>query len=504
MPEPPPPDAPSEEAGTPRTSDAVGELPSCVVRGAKARTPATGGRTRRETVLSPYEEHRDYVLAVLARRCGWLDPADREGLFHDAYAVFLHKQRDGQLDATAMRPPQVRAYLTQTALNKAMDEGKRAGRRRSVSLDDEDLGIEPPDPARTLDEQLASRFEDAKVREIVARLPERQQLVIKLRYFFNRTPQEIQRHMQITERVYRRELERATRQLAESFALLRDGSFCQSRRSLILAYVTGVAGPNRRLEARRHLESCPGCASWVLEMRAVTQRAAAALPVPALALSVHHWAGRRARSMPAAIRDRLVELATGLRDHGLRVLLRVDSSRVAAFSGVRPSAVAMMISGCVAAGSTATFCVVHGLPAPLSSLVGSAPRQHARQHHHRRRLTQPSRASSSSASLAPATAPAITTPPGTPYRRSTSTTSRARHSSAASNRTVTGVAARRARAARVERATAPEFGIGGGGASSPATVPSTTPPAASSGHGAAVSGSGGAAAPSKPLPEFDP
>src|SRR5262249_9030991 len=109
---------------------------------------------------SDYERHRDYVLAVLSRRCGWLHPSHREALFHDAYAVFLEKQRDGHLDTGVMRTPQVRAYLTQTALNKAMDEGKRAGRRRSVSLDDEDLGIDPIDPGRALDERLASSFDD--------------------------------------------------------------------------------------------------------------------------------------------------------------------------------------------------------------------------------------------------------------------------------------------------------------------------------------------------------
>src|ERR1700761_2924974 len=136
-----------------------------------------------QTTSTPYEEHRDYVLGVLARRCGWLDPSDREALLHDAYMVFLQKQRDGQLDLDAMRAPQVRAYLTQTALNKAMDEGKRAGRRRSVSLDNEELGIEPPDPACDVDEELAARFDDARIREIVADLPERQQVVIKLRFF---------------------------------------------------------------------------------------------------------------------------------------------------------------------------------------------------------------------------------------------------------------------------------------------------------------------------------
>jgi RNA polymerase sigma factor (sigma-70 family) len=217
--------------------------------------------------VTPYEEHRQYVLSVLGRRCGWLDPSDREALLHDAYTLFLEKQRDGLLDPDGMCPPQVRAYLTQTALNKALDEGRRRSRRRLTSLE-EGMPVDPIDPARTPEDMLVSRFDDARVREIVAELPERQQLVIKLRFFLNRTPHEIQRYMGITERVYRRELERATRRMAERFELVREGTFCDSRRSLILAYVTGVAGPNRMLEARRHLHTCPACANWATVRRA--------------------------------------------------------------------------------------------------------------------------------------------------------------------------------------------------------------------------------------------
>jgi RNA polymerase sigma factor (sigma-70 family) len=218
---------------------------------------------------TPYEEHREYVLAVLARRCGWLDPSDREALLHDAYAVLLEKQRDHKLDLPAMRPPQMRAYLTQTALNKAMDEGKRAGRRRSVSLDDEAVGVDPTDPRGPLDETVASRFDDARVREIVAELPARQQTVVKLRFYLDRSPQEIQQYLGVTERVYRRDLERAARHIAHRYELVRAGVFCETRRSLILAYVTGVAGPNRTREARRHLDSCPGCANWAAEEAAL-------------------------------------------------------------------------------------------------------------------------------------------------------------------------------------------------------------------------------------------
>lgn len=221
---------------------------------------------------TPYEQHRRYVLAVLARRYGWLDASDREAILHDAYAVFLEKERDGLLDVDRMRPAQVRAYLTQTAINKAMDEAKRAGRRLSVSLESEQFSIDPVDPGRNLDDLLAASIDGARLREILDELPERQQTIVKLRFVLDRTPAEIQRCLGVTERVYRRDLEHASRQIEARFKLVRNGTFCESRRSVILAYVTGVAGPRRAADAHRHLVSCPGCASWARGLRTTFRR----------------------------------------------------------------------------------------------------------------------------------------------------------------------------------------------------------------------------------------
>lgn len=336
----------------------------------------------RSAERTPYEEHRDYVLAVLRRRCGWLDPSDREALFHDAYAVFLEKQQRGQLDTSVMLGRQVRAYLAQTSLNKAMDEGKRAGRRRTVALDDQLL--EPADPGLDVDERLASKFDDARVREIVAELPDRQQLVVKLRFFLHRDPAEIQRYLGVTERVYRRELERATRHIAERFHLVKGGTFCEGQRSLILAYVTRVSGPTRREAARRHLESCPACAHWASELRCALGRAAAVLPPPALAVPLVHPLILRARGLLGAARGRPRELGAVWRDHVSRVVVRVDPTSATALSTFRPGAAVMLAAGCLATTSGAAYCVLQGVPGPLRSVFANhhpspAPRRASRR-----------------------------------------------------------------------------------------------------------------------------
>jgi len=221
--------------------------------------------TTSSSAVTAYEEHRTYVLAVLARRCGWLALDEREAIYHDANLVLLEKERDGVLVPSAMHRNQVRAYLTQTAINKGLDEGGRAERTRSVPLEDDVLAM--PDAGRSPDELAAANLDGTRVREIVGELPPRQQAIIKLRFFLDRRPDEIQDSMGISERVYRRELERALRHISERYVLVREGRFCESRRSLVLAYVAGLAGSTRACEARRHLASCSACAAWAVEMR---------------------------------------------------------------------------------------------------------------------------------------------------------------------------------------------------------------------------------------------
>ncbi len=447
---------------------------------------------------TPYEQHRDYVLSVLARRCGWLDPSDREALLHDAYTVFLEKQRDGQLDTGSMRTPQVRAYLTQTALNKAMDEGKRAGRRRSVSLDNEELGIDPIDPGRELDDRLASSFDDARIREIVAELPERQQMIIKLRFFFDRTPEEVQRYLGVTERVYRRELERASRHIARRVELVRSGEFCESRRSLILAYVNGVAGPHRVVEARRHLATCPGCATLVRELRATVDRAAMIVPAPLLADAIMRSSGRWSAAIPGhAARMRMAELASKTRTRTVDAAVRLDPAKAVTLAGARPGAAAALVAGCLAAGSGATYCAVNGVPDPLRSLIGAdMPTHHpAGPARSKAGSSGPAKVTGESAALAP---------PPKPLRPSTVTSAkrsatparrrevRARASSAQSTPAST-VAPADTSAEQIHRSTSAEFGVGGGN-----PVPASPTPERN--------GTGGKPppAPTSHLPEFDP
>lgn len=326
-------------------------------------------------VKTPYEQHRGYVLRVLGRRCGWLDAADREAIFHDAYALLLEKQRDGELDPDGMHPHQVRAYLVQTALFKCLDESKRAERKRAQPIGDELLAS--PDAAPPLEDVLGASFEGARVREIVDELPARRQAIVKMRFFLDRAPAEIQELLGIRERVYRRELERAMRQLAERYELVRDGTFCDSRRSLVMAHVAGIAGPNRAREAQAHLDTCPGCKHWAMQLRDAARQVAGALPLPVLA----DGGGLMTRTVDGltALKDQLIGVATSIKQHAVAASARVDASTVGYSSAARPGTVAAAVAGCLALGGGATYCAVEGLPDPVRALIARGQSAQAHQ-----------------------------------------------------------------------------------------------------------------------------
>jgi RNA polymerase sigma factor (sigma-70 family) len=317
------------------------------------------------TVETPYEQHRDTVLGVLGRKCSWLAADEREAIFHDAYAVMLEKQRNGVLEPDEMHPRELRAYLIQTAINKALDEGKSAHRNRSQPLGED--ALEMPDHEQAPDERAAARLDGARVREIVAELPPRRQAVVKLRFFFERTPKEIQRMLAISARTYRSDVQWGLRFVAERYELVRAGTYCESREELILEYIAGDADAKRAAEARNHLTTCRGCARWAIDLREAARDVGAALPLPALALGGES-PGKLSQSVAAAREWAADLLATG-KQHATGIAGRLDPGAAGYATGARPGTVAAVVTACIAAGGGATYCAVQGVPEPVRSAL---------------------------------------------------------------------------------------------------------------------------------------
>lgn len=457
---------------------------------------------------TPYEQHRDYVLKVLGRRCAWLDRADREAVFHDAYALLLEKERGGELALDDMHPHQVRAYLVQTALYKALDEGKRAERKRAVPMGDE--ALDAPDAGRPLEDALADGLDAARVREIVDELPERRQAIVKLRYFLDCAPGEIQRLLGIRERVYRRELERAMRQIAEHYERVLDGSFCDSRRSLVMAYVAGLASPDRARKAQAHIDSCPGCRQWAVQLRDAAREVAALLPLPVL--ECRDGIVARVADCLTAARDQLGDATGGAKHHALAAVTRVDSGTAGMASAVRPGTVAAAIAGCIAVGGGATYCVVEGLPDPVRSLISrERPERSERRAQQPRDRAAQRQPAAQTLPVQPAVPAAQASPPASPAPAPATRTAPARSKPRPKPkaRSATG-------SAPPPDPTESEFGAAGTPVpSSPAPAPSQPAAAAassssggsgSSGGSASSGSSGGGSAPagSAAPGEFDP
>ncbi len=265
-----------------------------------------------------------------------------------------------------MNAQQVRAYLTQTALNKALDESRRAERRRTTALDE--FVENRADTGEQVEERVAANLAGAPVREIIAELPARQQAVVKLRFYFERAPEEIQQVLGMTERTYRRQLERAMRKITERYELVRTGLWCEDHRKLVIDYVAGLAEDQRAERARAHLRGCPGCARMAAELRVATRRTAALLPMPAL-VEQGHLTGRLGDLVDSA-RDLIGEGARCVERLLAPVYSRVDPASTSFAGAVRPGTIAASISACLAIGGGATYCAVEGLPEPLRSLAG--------------------------------------------------------------------------------------------------------------------------------------
>ena len=269
---------------------------------------------------TPYEQHHGYVLGVLAGRCPWVPRLDREALYHEAYAAMLELERAGRLDPAEMHPRQLRAYLAKAAVRNALDERKRAETRLTVPLGP--AAENRADTARPVDERVAGALDAQPITELLAELAPRQRAIVQLRFALELEPVEIQGLLGISARAYRKDLERGVRHLAGRYELVREGRWCESRRSLVLAYVAGIAGPRKALAARSHLAACPGCARMAGELRQATQRAAALLPVPDVVLP--DGSLQRLGELLAGAREHVADVGGGVKQHGMALANRAS------------------------------------------------------------------------------------------------------------------------------------------------------------------------------------
>jgi RNA polymerase sigma factor (sigma-70 family) len=365
--------------------------------GVAARPPhRLSSRDRAEAYL----RLRGPLLRAARRWFPSLGPDDLEDLHQSAWLSTMRTEAEIE---------NLEAYLYEAIHSQGLMELRRRRRRPAESLERPDetgqsraerADLEPVGVVGEAapDEQVEARLLAGLVREVLAELTPRQQQVAKLRWGWGLSREEIAATLALSPRTVKRELRRASERLEAEGDVVREGRWCERRRSLITAYALGVLSENRAARARRHLDSCPGCRALVLEQRRRAEWLAALLPA---CWSAPPDTGRWDALVGALdeVRERAVELAIGAKQQ--LALASARASDPTPLAGARPGAVAFVVAGCVAAGG-GTYCAVEGLPDLWQPPRPVGP--HRADTRQRERATPTSRASQ------PAPEPPVETP----------------------------------------------------------------------------------------------
>ena len=275
-------------------------------------------------------------MGMLASRHRALDAGDREELYHEAWASVLKRRRDGA------EIENLGSYLVGAADKLALKRVHGADARRRVTFDP----VSVPDPGASPEESVLAADEARRVRLLIDELGRNERALLKLRLDEGLEPAEIRERLGLSERQYRRVVEKAGKALAKQVAEYGSGAWARRKHSLLSACVLGVATESQRARARELIDGDASCRAMVGDLRELAGRAAALLPVPVAA-------------EPG--------LLAGAKQHMAAAYVRLADPTPLA--GARPGAVATVVAGCIAAGGGA-YCAVEGVPGPIKPVLG--------------------------------------------------------------------------------------------------------------------------------------
>ncbi len=130
-----------------------------------------------------YEQQGDFVFRVAVRFLG--DEAEARDVAHDVFVNVFTR-------ISTYRPAgRFRTYLYRVVANRCLNERARFRHRRAGAGKDEDALAAVPDGALSPEDHLARAQEARRVREAIARLPERQRLAVILSRFEELSYEEI-------------------------------------------------------------------------------------------------------------------------------------------------------------------------------------------------------------------------------------------------------------------------------------------------------------------------
>jgi RNA polymerase sigma factor (sigma-70 family) len=190
---------------------------------------------------------------ALRRRLGsWsrfrrgVPPQDFDDVYQEAWCKVLDGERKG-------RPTRNREGALRWAVhNSWLEELRGRGRRPAVALDSAPeatlVADGAADPAERAELLEATRY----LFEAVDAVSDRERQIFLLADVFGLRPREIQRRLEISERLYQLDRARALRAIGGRLGELLAGDWCEQHREL-LAHAAGEASPSQERQARRHL-----------------------------------------------------------------------------------------------------------------------------------------------------------------------------------------------------------------------------------------------------------
>ena len=321
-----------------------------------------------------YERYRTRAYALIQSRPEFSAiPADQqEEIFHEAYASAWKRRNDpgiGDLDR----------YFNGAVIRQALMRLRWLARHPTCSLHESapSAAGQPPGRAPAAEslspEERVERQATAQLaREIVASLPRLRQALVMLRFGWELEPAEIQAALRISPDKYEKQLRAACEELFAKSEIARAGRWCEHVRSLLTAWVVGIASEAQERRAREHVRTCPACNQMVARLRG----AAATVPLPPL-LSATSSGGDR-------LLEELTQAAAEAKHQAVALVGRMTgadptapATQIAASGGARGAGglaagtlLKVCLGGAAAVGGGA-YCVTQGVvPEPVRDLAG--------------------------------------------------------------------------------------------------------------------------------------
>ena len=245
-----------------------------------------------------------------------------------------------------------------------------------------------------------------------------------------------------------------TTKTAGLLSAIEDGTWCESERSLMVAFAAGVLDPDgeRYKVALEHVSTCPGCAAFVRRQRNVYML----LPAPALA-GVATVAGGGALGAALGLAE-VTSTGAGV---------GATAGGAGLFGGLGAKTAVMCASAVCLTGAGASVAVVEKIRQPARSTTARAERPRPEKPASRPASASPNLGAGTTAPLSTTSAPSLTT-------TGASTSSPAPRSSTEPRRAPSPRETARARQAAATQQQENELGIEPGGSS--ATAPASSAP----------------------------